>query len=316
MSHHSQAHRTHCQNCDSRLTGPYCSVCGQRDIDYSGSFWHILEDALEGALHFDGKFFKSATFIFTRPGFLTKEFIAGRRSRYMHPIRMYVFASFLFFTVSVLTSRTHPLEDGRASVSKTDHSIDASTRKLSDAKGSANGKAALNVAADTVVQGKTDEHSWLDARLQVKVDPRDKVNGKELSEEFWHLMPETLILCLPFLALVLKLVYMKSKRAYFDHLIFALHIQAFAFLSFILIWLGGSIGAWWSKEVESAVGALLLLGMFYLIYRAFRVVYMQSPIQTVVRFLIVLIGYVGILLVAFLALGVAAEFLLARNSSH
>jgi hypothetical protein len=54
-----------------------------------------VEDGLEGILHFDGKFFTSARYIFTRPGFLTTEFIAGRRARYMHPVRLYFFASFL-----------------------------------------------------------------------------------------------------------------------------------------------------------------------------------------------------------------------------
>jgi len=69
--------RPHCLNCGSPLNGPYCSKCGQHDVDYCGSFWHLTEDALEGALHYDGKFFKRARYIFTRPGFLTTEFVAG-----------------------------------------------------------------------------------------------------------------------------------------------------------------------------------------------------------------------------------------------
>lgn len=116
MPGHPPSQRAHCQNCGAPLSGPYCSRCGQKDVDYNRSFWHIVEDGLEGLLHFDGKFFLSARYIFTRPGFLTAEFVAGRWARYMHPVRLYVFASFLFFAVSVLAGhRASPAGNPAAS---------------------------------------------------------------------------------------------------------------------------------------------------------------------------------------------------------
>lgn len=49
--------------------------------------------------HFDGKFFSTVKYLITRPGFLSKEYISGRRASYLHPIRMYVFTSAVFFLI-------------------------------------------------------------------------------------------------------------------------------------------------------------------------------------------------------------------------
>src|SRR5665213_2904880 len=106
MSSHASASSTHCQNCCAPLLGPYCSACGQHDVDYHRSLWPILEDSLEGFLHVDGKFFRTVRLLFTRPGFLTKEFNAGRRVAYTQPLRLYIFASLLFFTASLVIK--HP----------------------------------------------------------------------------------------------------------------------------------------------------------------------------------------------------------------
>lgn len=47
--------------------------------------------------HFDGKFFVTVKDLFLKPGFLSREYINGRRAKYLHPVRMYVFTSAIFF---------------------------------------------------------------------------------------------------------------------------------------------------------------------------------------------------------------------------
>ncbi|MEI9809912.1 MAG: DUF3667 domain-containing protein [Bacteroidota bacterium] len=49
--------------------------------------------------HFDGKLFSSLKWLIAKPGFLSTEYLAGRRARYLHPIRMYVFTSAIFFII-------------------------------------------------------------------------------------------------------------------------------------------------------------------------------------------------------------------------
>jgi hypothetical protein len=286
MSGHA-THRQLCQNCGAALHGPYCSRCGQHDVDYSGSFWHILEDALEGALHFDGKFFTSARLLFRRPGFLTTEFMAGRRARYMHPVRLYVFASFLFFAATVVAghfSGSHVVTVGPA------------TRGVSV-------KAA---PADAEV-------SWLDNPVRIRVDPGDHVDARDMNDEFWHLLPEVLILCIPLLALVLKLAYLGLRLPYLEHLIFALHVQALAFLCFVAIKGCGDLAALVSIPFENGVGLVLVLGMYYLIYCAFRRVYAQGAAKSAAKLVAVLVGYGLVLLAAMIALGTASRYLVSRG---
>ena len=310
MPRHARSSHSHCLNCGSPLNGPYCSKCGQHDVDYSGSFWHIVEDALEGALHFDGKFFKTARYIFTRPGFLTTEFVAGRRMRYMHPVRLYVFASFLFFAVNVLTS--HGLKSDAPAATDPSTLANGAAPRGSKESGSTGGMPKVNFNFSPPADHAT--RSWLDNPLRITVDPKDNMSQRDLAGEIWHLMPAMLILCLPLLALVLRIVYIRTGKPYLEHIVFAIHIQALAFLSFIVIEACGSLASIISKDFESMVGLILLLGMFFLIYRAFRVVYCQGRVKTAFKFALVLLGYGLILLFAFVAVGTASSYLASRVS--
>jgi len=49
--------------------------------------------------HFDGKFFSTVKYLITKPGFLSTEYLKGKRASYLHPIRMYVFTSAFFFII-------------------------------------------------------------------------------------------------------------------------------------------------------------------------------------------------------------------------
>src|SRR5206468_11963799 len=88
---------THCENCGALLSGPYCSQCGQAAIDYRRSFGHVLVDVLNEFLNWDSKFFATIALLILKPWRLTNEFLAGKRVRYVHPLRLYLLASILFF---------------------------------------------------------------------------------------------------------------------------------------------------------------------------------------------------------------------------
>src|SRR5436189_734882 len=88
---------TRCENCGTQLSGKYCSVCGQPAIDYRRSFRHVIADVLDSFLNWDSKFFATIGLLITRPWRLTNEFLSGKRVRYVHPARLYLLASILFF---------------------------------------------------------------------------------------------------------------------------------------------------------------------------------------------------------------------------
>lgn len=97
MSHSKERHEKICLNCNANVVGRYCHVCGQENIEPKETVWSLISHFFYDITHFDGKFFSTTKFLITRPGFLPKEYIEGRRARYLHPIRMYVFSSALFF---------------------------------------------------------------------------------------------------------------------------------------------------------------------------------------------------------------------------
>lgn len=86
-------------NCNAELNGRFCHVCGQENIEPKETVWGLVSHFFYDITHFDGKFFSTTKLLVTKPGLLPAEYIKGRRARYLHPIRMYVFSSALFFLI-------------------------------------------------------------------------------------------------------------------------------------------------------------------------------------------------------------------------
>jgi len=99
LSHAHERTEKICLNCGAHLQGRYCHVCGQENVVPKESLGQLIRHFFEDITHFDGKFFKTIKYLITKPGFLSQEYLAGRRARYLHPIRMYLFISFIFFLV-------------------------------------------------------------------------------------------------------------------------------------------------------------------------------------------------------------------------
>jgi Protein of unknown function (DUF3667) len=104
---------THCENCGAPLSGPYCGQCGQPAIDYRRSFGHVLVDVLNEFLNWDSKFFATIGLLIVKPWRLTNEFVAGHRVRYVHPLRLYLLASILFFFTVNYGTRGLNFEPGK-----------------------------------------------------------------------------------------------------------------------------------------------------------------------------------------------------------
>lgn len=99
MSHLPERKEKICLNCGAALHGRFCHYCGQENIEPKDSFWHLVTHFVYDIIHFDGKFFSTLKYLLFRPGFLSHEYLRGRRADYLHPIRMYVFTSAFFFLI-------------------------------------------------------------------------------------------------------------------------------------------------------------------------------------------------------------------------
>lgn len=97
MSHIPQRKEKDCLNCGATVQGRYCHVCGQENVVPKETFWHMVTHFFNDITHFDGSFFTTIKDLLFKPGFLSKEYMKGRRVSYLHPVRMYVFTSAIFF---------------------------------------------------------------------------------------------------------------------------------------------------------------------------------------------------------------------------
>lgn len=88
-----------CLNCKAELSGRYCHICGQENLEPKESVWDLISHFFKDITHFDGKFFSSLKYLIIRPGYLSTEYMIGRRASYINPIRMYIFTSAFFFLI-------------------------------------------------------------------------------------------------------------------------------------------------------------------------------------------------------------------------
>ena len=88
-----------CKNCDATLDGPYCTACGQRNVDLERPFLELAREILKETFDVDGRAWRALKTLFAQPGRLTSEFLAGKRKTYTPPLRLYIFISVSFFIV-------------------------------------------------------------------------------------------------------------------------------------------------------------------------------------------------------------------------
>ena len=194
--------RTTCLNCGTVLHGRYCSACGQRDIERDPRLRELAHEAADELLHWDGKLVTTLSALFRKPGFLTREYLAGRRARYVSPLRLYLTASVVYFAVLALVPRTTAVR------------IDLDDKRPAAERGAPTGEAA----PAGIYQARKRE-----AFDRITRDP------ERFREALKHNQPKALFVLLPLFALGLRVLYRRHGR-YPAHFIFALHLHAFAFL--------------------------------------------------------------------------------------
>lgn len=198
------------------------------------------------------------------PGRLTQEYLAGRRVRYVRPLRLYISISVVFFLVLAL-------------------------------RGSEAGVMRLNFGATTAAATTVKNSSWIDLRME-QAAARLEARGPEetsrvFSEKFTHWLGDAMFLLLPVFAGIVGLL-VRGKHTYGEHFVFALHVHAFAFLALIPPLL---VPASW-RSVSDVLG----IGIVVYTVVALRRVYALSRRRTAAVAIAAGAGY-GLVLTATLA---------------
>lgn len=93
-----------CQNCNHWVEERFCPSCGQENIETRKSFHHVFTHFLEDLTHYDNSFWRTIFTLLFKPAALSKAYVAGKRTYYLNPFRLYFFISFITFLTITLFS--------------------------------------------------------------------------------------------------------------------------------------------------------------------------------------------------------------------
>jgi len=98
---------TKCQNCEEVIDDScsYCPNCGQK-TEEDLTIGVLFSNTISNYFSYDARFLKSFVPLVFKPGFVAREFINGKRLRYLHPAQYYLFVSVIFFFLFSISTRS------------------------------------------------------------------------------------------------------------------------------------------------------------------------------------------------------------------
>lgn len=335
-----------CLNCKTPLAGQYCANCGQRARSRLISLGELVRDAFGDLFELDSRLWRTLIPLFARPGHLTRDYLEGRRARFMPPFRTYLVLSIIFFLVAFFDPKKdlqilfEPEEISTPSVTESGTEAgaeaeqvatdvlkeldeagvvlsDEQRKKLENAEGGLRiefGEDGAEAGCDIDDLETAQIPQWLarrltKERLQQVCEKVTANSGRDFVEKLLDDIPAALFFLLPLMALILKLLYPLSKRYYVEHLLFVLHFHAFFFLVLTLQILFTRTSALVSipQGVTTATVVAISLYIPVYLYKAMRRVYGQGHLPTSFKYLMFVISYaVGFSLVMLAATLIAA----------
>nr|WP_241262894.1 DUF3667 domain-containing protein [Parahaliea mediterranea] len=208
------------------MRGEYCYRCGQREGRRDLVFSEAVGEAVGDLFNWDSRFWRTLLPLLFRPGFLTAEFIAGRRARYVPPFRIYLIISFVLFLVLSLNASSEfeiAVDD------------DGAPQAREPATGAADpATQSLDLGLDPNDPGTPAWLTSLGKRLETNAG-RVSEDPRLFLDELLEHLPQTMFVMLPLFALLLLFCYALSPFHYIQHLVFGLHYHSFVYLLYLLV---------------------------------------------------------------------------------
>ncbi len=226
-----------CPNCSAPLAAPpprFCPDCGQETRVRAPTMGEFVQQFGGAFLSTEGALWRTLKLLLTRPGELTRQYLAGRRKHYVLPLRLYLTVS-LVVLLGLRLATSLGLE---AEVAQVD--IDARQGASIELGSGRAGMKDGRFFCEGLPQ-------WLCRRIQRRVDLAPQALAGEmveLSARFVSNLGGAMFVLLPAFAALMKLAYLRRGLRYTEHLVFALHLHAFWFLALALSmaklpWLSG-----------------------------------------------------------------------------
>lgn len=261
-------------------------------------FLHFMQDLVRVLFELDGRAYRTVGYLLTKPGFLTREYFAGRRQSYTPPLRLFLVISIGLFLLISVANTIMTMSQAVAPPDDTDASLDFSLQiddEDGDGETTVNDFADLLEIADNVqlpfLSESANQNLQINLRSQLETNlaeileaPRDFfVNSLEYITIFMLLM-------MPIMALVQKILWVFTQRYYVEHLVLIVHNQSFLFLMMLLLFITGftdriDVGSI-AKEVVDWVTTLAVLWMFIYLLISLKAYFQRGWVITVTLFTI------------------------------
>ena len=316
-----------CLNCGATVEQRFCPECGQENTETRKSFHYLFTHFIEDLVHYDSSFWSTLKYLLFYPAKLTREYLSGRRQRFVVPVKLYIFISFVTFFITGFLM-TGPKDKEEKSFMKMTTSVGKP-------------KAGITFTPDTIITAKdttinknllkSDQYGWFNdyksvraydsiqkalpeedrfskipnlvmrklVEISEKNTPREAIN--KFMEVFKQSIPKILFLYMPLFAFSLWLFHGKKRWFYFDHGIFTLHYFAFLLLiTSIFIILEEILDFGNSMFIDIVLGlirtAYVLWPIVYF-YRAHRKLYGESRFVSFLKSSVIL--FINFILILF-----------------
>jgi hypothetical protein len=271
-----------CLNCGRVLTGPYCAHCGQKTPHTDLTLREFLHETTHELTHWEGKIPRTLRTLYREPGRLTVDFLAGRRARWLPPLRLYLICSLAYFVSGpLIESITHRSEREMAKLTITN--ADGTTTLTPETR-------------QELAEG------WPGRVFGVERLERALANGAQFNKEAQNAIPKEMFVLLPIFALLTNLAWRRALPRYPAHLYLALHLHAawFGLLAAVKIVTG--------FIPNDIVGALVAIPAFAyaVVYPLLTVrrVFGESWPRTLAKAAVVAAGYmIALFVMSFVVLG-------------
>lgn len=270
-----------CRNCGAALTDEYCAHCGQRRFeDDSRRLRHLVGEAFSTITNLDSRFWRTFGALVFRPGRLSRDYIDGRRSRWLAPVTVLLLVNVFYFIAPALTDLNLPFFnqvpgelalasfEGRATLTE------ASRAEMSQWRGQFHSFLTAGLVKERVERRNAEHRARSDgARGYTVADYAEHYDAA--SSEVSKVL---IFLHAPFMALGLMALFWRRGLFFADHMVTALHLFAFmVLLTQILVGplglLSRQFGGDWFADAHRWLLPLSLLLMYVYMLVALRVVY-------------------------------------------
>lgn len=266
------------------MAGVYCARCGQPAADPDPTLRSFVWEAMHELTSLDGKVIRTLATLFSRPGQLTVDVIAGRRARWLPPLRVYLICSLIFFAgreaVERFTGRSAP-EVARVSLGETSRPGQLTPEERR-----------------TIAEGLPGRVFGVE-RLE-----RAARDQQGLNRAIRNASSHAMFVLLPVFAALTWVAWHGARRRYPAHLYVAMHLHAAWFCLLLVFFAGVALAPSPAAAVILGLATLIVIASHTLL--AFRRIFGQSWPQTLLRSAAVAAVYSGLLLATSLVmLGIA-----------